>query len=164
MSDEDDAVREAIANYWPLTRKRAEDGDASAALDLIDAALGALECDYPMDKDVKAFLVRVLKEIKRGIPPKDALMLAKAPHRPPDENLERNVSLAAAVVLQLRENPGLLPIDAYNKVAQMIGARWGLSENSDRTIERAYKEFRAAFEKNETDFLHQIAFKTPSNS
>jgi len=150
------------ADYLAETRRRAENGDHNAARELIDSALGSLQLGVPLPDETKAFLVRAFTKILDGVSAIDALCLKKPRHREGDTFINRDVALAAAVVLRLRA--GRKPDDAYFDVAIEHAKQWGLRDDSERTVQRAYESYGAALDAafpDDVETLHQMALRGP---
>jgi hypothetical protein len=136
-------------------------GDTDSANHLIDHALGAFETGMPLDAEVGKFFIRAFREILNGTPAQDALMLCGKKGRKSDQNVERDVSLAACVI-HLMQKRRLTKAKACNFAAENYGSRWSLTPDSWKTFERAYNVFAVGLKKLDPDTLLQLAFaKTP---
>ncbi len=172
--DDDDPIDITDAEwYWAATRRRAENGDHEASLDLLAEALVTLECDKPMNASVREFLVRAFSEIvHKGMPAPDALMLTKPRHRRAGETRDRNWTLAAAMAVVRRAKPNQSKEKCALEVIEWIGARWDLhlprdvdERNTCKTVIRAFDAYAEAFEPLDDDLLRQLALQSPrSNS
>lgn len=174
MATDDGAPKRAEASdptthYWHATYQAAVSGrEPDASRELLDAAAWALESDQPMDPHVAKFLAESLRRLLGDDDRRDAFKLKRRAGRPSGRTLVRDVSLAAAMVLQFRANPPAPDkTAAASVVLDTIGVRWGLTPSasltgadSRDTIINAYDELDG-LRNWDTDLLEQLARQEP---
>jgi hypothetical protein len=157
-------------DFYRLSYEAAQHGRApDASLDLLDAALSAMEHGQPMPEYVGLFLAESLRRlVVDRHDARDAFKVRKPAGRPRGMTLDRDVTLAAAMILQFRAVPPAPDkTAAATRVLDTIGVRWGLTgsaslegQDSRDTIINAYDELEG-LRALEDDALEQLSRQPP---
>ena len=87
--------------FRAMAIRRAMDGDAAAARDVLDLCREGLDNNC-LHADLRVYLAERITEILDGVPPGDALLVTKKPGRPKESGAWRDQLGAFAVLLHRR--------------------------------------------------------------